>query len=352
MMLQQTLRGPRPGPAWRGRSGAIVVRPVPSGEPAKGQSNRSCRQAGPVAELATQNVWCGSNTQRARRGQNRKHEYVYNPIFDAPDAPRTILVPTPAAMNDPRPKVTRPADLPPYFASLCGEAPLLSREQEVHLFRKLNYLKYRAAKLSEAPSPVRPGATDCEEVARFEAEAQAVRNQIVRANLRLVVSIAKKQISASENCFELISDGNVSLIRAVEKFDYARGFRFSTYASRAIMKNYARSLSKDRTRRDRFVTGHEEQFQVAADHRTGEHESECVLQQMQEVLKGMLSRLERREHRIIVNRYGLNGDNKLTLEQLGEELGITKERVRQIESKAMEKLRKLAVEQHIDRPAS
>ena len=73
-------------------------------------------------------------------------------------------------------------------------------------------------------------------------EALAVKNQIIRANLRLVVSIAKKHVGRSDNFFELVSDGNMSLIRAVEKFDYARGNKFSTYASWAIMKNFIRSI--------------------------------------------------------------------------------------------------------------
>ena len=74
-------------------------------------------------------------------------------------------------------------------------------------------------------------------------EAVTTENQIVRANLRLVVSIAKRHVSPVENFFELVSDGNISLMRAVEKFDYSRGLKFSTYASWAIMKNFARTNS-------------------------------------------------------------------------------------------------------------
>jgi len=75
-----------------------------------------------------------------------------------------------------------------------------------------------------------------------------VQNQIIRANLRLVVSIAKKRVGATTaDLFELVSDGNMSLMRAVEKFDFSRGFKFSTYASWAIIKNFsAVSLVRDR----------------------------------------------------------------------------------------------------------
>jgi RNA polymerase primary sigma factor len=143
----------------------------------------------------------------------------------------------------------------------------------------------------------------------------------------------------------------MSLIRAVEKFDFARGFKFSTYASWAIMKNFARTIPEEKNRRDRFVTGHEEMFEAAADHRSDEHEYESDQRRNQEAVQGMLGRLNDRERQILVSRYGLGGASELTLEQLGRELGITKERVRQIESRAQEKLRKFAMEQRIDLPA-
>ncbi len=132
-------------------------------------------------------------------------------------------------------------------------------------------------------------------IERFQEEALAVKNQILRANLRLVVSIAKKRVGTANNFFELVSDGNMSLIRAVEKFDYSRGFKFSTYASWAIMKNFARSIPEEKNRRDRFVTGHEEMFEAAADHRTGEHEYENDHRRNQEAVQGMLGRLNDRE---------------------------------------------------------
>ncbi len=136
----------------------------------------------------------------------------------------------------------------------------------------------------------------------------------------------------------------------VEKFDYSRGNKFSTYASWAIMKNFARTIPEENYRRDRFVTGHEEMFEAAADTRTDEHEYETTQKRNQEAVKGMLGRLDDRERRIIISRYGINGVSEQTLEQLGRELGITKERVRQIESRAQEKLRRIAIEEKLDLP--
>ena len=90
--------------------------------------------------------------------------------------------------------------------------------------------------------------------------------------MRLVVSIAKRHAGQTENFFELLSDGNMSLIRAVEKFDFSRGNKFSTYASWAIMKNFARSIPDEKHHRERYVTGHEEVFDGAADNRSNEQD--------------------------------------------------------------------------------
>ena len=214
----------------------------------------------------------------------------------------------------------------------------------------MNFLKSRAARLRADLDPAKAKTAELDEIERLQEEALAVKNQIIRANLRLVVSIAKRHVGPSNNFFELVSDGNMSLIRAVEKFDFSRGNKFSTYASWAIMKNFARTIPEENYRRDRFVTGHEEMFEAAADNRTDEHEYESALKRMQEAIKGMLGKLDDRERRIIISRYGLGGVSEQTLEQLGRELGITKERVRQIESRAQDKLRKFAGEQKLDLP--
>jgi RNA polymerase primary sigma factor len=91
-------------------------------------------------------------------------------------------------------------------------------------------------------------------------------------------------------------------------------------------------------------------FEAAADTRTDEHEYETAQKRNEEAVKGMLGRLDDRERRIIISRYGINGASEQTLEQLGRELGITKERVRQIESRAQEKLRRIAIEEKLDLP--
>ena len=292
------------------------------------------------------------NEMRANRLLEQKIEAMSNSTFDDPQNASEILAPftVPADGKTPR-KVKSPEGVPPYLASLY-DVPLLTREQEAHLFRKMNYLKHQALRLRDNLDPLKASGSLLNEIDRLLEEALVVKNQIIRANLRLVVSIAKKHVGRSDNFFELVSDGNMSLIRAVEKFDYARGNKFSTYASWAIMKNFIRSIPIENHRRDRFVTGHEDLFEAAADNRTDEHEYESTQRRMRDAVKGMLGRLDDRERRIIISRFGLDGVGEQTLEQLGRELGVTKERVRQLEARAQNKLRKIAVEEKVEQAVS
>lgn len=289
---------------------------------------------------------------RARRIMELPLEYIPNPEFErilAEKCESEILGPMPASDAVlKRPKL--PPGLPPYLASLY-EVPLLTREQEVHLFRKMNYLKFKACKLRDQLDPARPRASLMEQIERLHDEAVAVKNEIISANLRLVVSIAKRHVGPMENFFELVSDGNISLIRAVEKFDFARGNKFSTYASWAIMKNFARTIPDEHRQRDRFRTSQAELFTTAADARTDQYEQEVAQYQREAAVQKILERLDERERTIIIKRFGLDrAQEPLTLKEVGAEIGVTKERVRQIEARTLSKLRKAAQEEMIEPP--
>lgn len=242
-----------------------------------------------------------------------------------------------------------PKGLPPELAALY-EVPLLNREQEAHLFRQMNYLKYLASKQRERIDLHKARATDLDQLESLLAQAQDVKERLVSANMRLVASIVKRHAGPNDNFFELLSDGNLSLLRAVEKFDFSRGNKFSTYASWAIMKNFARSIPEQKHHRERFVTGHDEMFESAADIRTDEQEIVASAERAHHAVNRLLDRLDERERRIIQMRAGLNAEHRFTLEQVGKELGITKERVRQLEARGMEKLRVLAHEEHVEMP--
>ncbi|MCA9044978.1 MAG: sigma-70 family RNA polymerase sigma factor, partial [Planctomycetaceae bacterium] len=243
-----------------------------------------------------------------------------------------------------------PPGLPHYLASLYT-VPLLTREEEQYYFRKMNYLKFKAVQLRESLDPRKPRAKELDALETLVEQAVQVKNFLIRSNLRLVVSIAKKHMTPTANFFEMVSDGNMSLFRAIEKFDYTKGNKFSTYATWAIMKNYARSIPTELTRRDRFRTGTEDVFMFSPEERGSQYEAESNNAQQHQVIMSILDQLDERERNIIVHRYGLErGSEPETLEQVGTRLGVTKERIRQIESRAMQKLRKIAVDEKLDIP--
>ncbi len=280
---------------------------------------------------------------------NLSLDYVANPNFPRIRNTAAILDPMPESENTARkPKI--PADLPSYLASLY-EVPLLTREQEQYLFRKFNYAKYSANRLRKKLDSNRPQIRLMDEIETLYEQAVATKNLIIRANLRLVVSIAKRYVGPQENFFELVSDGNASLIRAAEKFDFSRGFKFSTYASWAIMKNYARSIPNELRHRERFRTSHDELFAVTEERRTNSMGQELEHRGRISEIRKILTRLDDREQKIIIHRFGLDySQEPQTLKQVGETMGVTKERVRQIESRALDKLRVAVKEDRIDPP--
>jgi RNA polymerase primary sigma factor/RNA polymerase sigma factor len=289
------------------------------------------------------------NEMRARRILELPLDYMYHESFEEPDVEREILGLMPEPESKPR-KARMPAGLPPYLSALY-DVPLLTREQERYLFRKFNYLKHKASRLREKLHPARARATLMDRIEKTYDEAVRTKNQIVQSNLRLVVSIAKRHVTATDEFFELVSDGNMSLIRAVEKFDYSRGNKFSTYASWAIMKNFARTIPEQFKHRDRFRTSHDEMFNATQDDRSDQYQQESDQHVREQQINRILSRLDEREQKIIINRFGLDHNQEpRTLKQVGADLGVTKERVRQIEARALNKLRMAAQEEKIDLP--
>jgi len=276
---------------------------------------------------------------RVRTWQQSPPPFVYNDLFAAPDADRLILeVPEPAASD--AALARPPASVPAYLRSLY-RTPLLSREQEYDLFRRYNYLKFKAHRLIQALRPAEAGADACRQVEEWLARAEEVKQRIIRANLRLVVSVAKRHVGTSSNFFEVVSDGNVSLMRAVERFDFSLGNKFSTYATWAIMKNFARSIPEQHYHYARYVTGQELALETAADP-TPAPASDSDRRKVREIIARGLTELTQREREIVRGHFGLFGDGvPQTLEQLGERFGVTKERVRQIELRALARLREV-----------
>jgi len=292
------------------------------------------------------------NEVKARRLLAQPLDYIYHSSFEEPATEAEILAPMPglAEYEVQRGRMRVPKDAPPELASLY-ELPLLNKEQEQHLFRKMNFLKHKARMLRARLDPASARSQELNAIEDYQNQATAIKDQLISCNMRLVVAIAKRHAGQADNFFELLSDGNMSLIRAVEKFDFARGNKFSTYASWAIMKNFARSIPEENRRRERYLTGHEEMFDIAPDNRSDEQEMLTSVEQKKVCVNRLLQYLDPREREIIRMRAGLDNYNEgMTLEEIGHQLGITKERVRQLNVRIMAKLRHIAKEQRIDLP--
>jgi len=300
--------------------------------------------------ITASSVYRSIHEAEAKRLLDQPVDYIYHESFDDPSMAAEIAGPMPDAEDyeAKRNALKVPKDAPPELASLYN-LPLLSKEQEQHLFRKMNYLKHKVAQLRVKINPSKARTQDFKEVEVLQEQASAIKDHLISCNMRLVVAIAKRHAAQSDNFFELLSDGNMSLIRAVEKFDYSRGNKFSTYASWAIMKNFARSIPEEKRRRERYVTGSEEAFTATPDMRSDEQEIVASVEQTKHRVNRLLEYLEPREQQIVKMRAGLDSYSEgMTLEEIGQQLGITKERVRQLNVRIMTKLRTIAKEQKMD----
>ncbi len=275
-----------------------------------------------------------------------------------------------------------------------GRISLLTAREETQLAQQLERGDLAAARLRSDGFVHEERST----LQQWVYEGEGARQHLIQANLRLVVSIAKKYVGRGLGFLDLIQEGNIGLMRATEKFDYTKGFKFSTYATWWIRQAITRSIS-DQSRTIRLPvhvgetinrvkkTSHrlqqllereptpeeiaqaleipEEKVRrvleasrqpVSLEQPVGD-EGDSVLgdfiederalapidtaaqQLMREQIEGVLARLPERERKIIQLRYGLNDGRYRTLEEVGKEFGITRERIRQIESKVLKKLR-------------
>ena len=277
-----------------------------------------------------------------------------------------------------------------------ARVPLLTTEEEVDLAKRIERGKLsegKQAKLNGNPSPESRA-----DMQRHIEDARGARDHLIKANTRLVVSIAKKYMSRGVPFLDLIQEGNLGLMKAVEKFDYTRGFRFSTYATWWIRQTITRAIAdqgrtirvpvhmSDRIRRLYKVAremeqelgrkpnpdeiadklgvdsrkvqwmmrvswrplslespvGEEEDSELGSfveDENTPTPTQSAYQNLLRDKIEEVLSTLSPREARILRLRFGLHNGRPYTLEEVGQKFGLTRERIRQIEGKALRRLR-------------
>jgi len=278
-------------------------------------------------------------------------DYVDNDEFHAPRARRRLF-----DQADP----VRRADVGWYqplmhdngssspASSTSKESIVLTRDEEATLFLQYNYARFMVASIQKRVGTKKPTSKQSTEVLSWYRTARALRDQIAESNLALVLAMAKRIRINAQDFSDQISEGNMALLRSVDKFDISRGFKFSTYACRAILKAFARQGMKDTRHRNRFPTTFDpmmESCDAAADRRQQE-EHDGALEVKQLMLNNDVD-LSEIEQVVLQHRFGFEtgrSGRPMTLTQVGTLIGVTKERVRQIQNKALTKLRE-AVEQ-------
>ncbi|AJI79117.1 MULTISPECIES: sigma-70 family RNA polymerase sigma factor [Corynebacterium] len=287
------------------------------------------------------------------------------------------------------------ADLVRVYLNGIGKTALLSAEDEVELAQAIEVGLYAEYKLANAEKLTRAEKRDLKILAR---EGKKARSHLLEANLRLVVSLAKRYTGRGMPLLDLIQEGNLGLIRAMEKFDYAKGFKFSTYATWWIRQAITRGMA-DQSRTIRLPVHLVEQVnklsrikremyqslgreatneELAEESGIEESKIEMLLRQSRDPvsldmpvgtdeeaplgdfiedaeatdaetavvasmrhsdIRSVIGSLEEREQDVIRLRYGLDDGVPRTLDQIGRKFGLSRERVRQIEREVMAKLR-------------
>ena len=276
---------------------------------------------------------------RLRRIIAEPIEFLDHELFSKPTALRKIFSANPEVLDATRPWCN---------ASDTSALPsvTLTTEKEQKLFIRLNYARSQMVQILKSCAGKRLTAKTASELLGWHAQAMAARCEIVQANVPLVLAMAKRTRLGSVDYAELISEGNMALLRSVDKFDCSRGFKFSTYACRAILKSFSRVAMRASRYRGRFPTEFDPSLEKSdyLEQQRNEAEADCV-DDLRGILAENLADLNDVESKVIQARFalgaveGMHGDGPKTLEQVGMLIGVTKERVRQIQNRALQKLR-------------
>jgi RNA polymerase primary sigma factor len=283
-----------------------------------------------------------------------KCDYVDNEAFDKPRAERMLFDEAPPIAKPDtswyHPLMENTTDSRALGYGSGSGAVLLTAAEERALFLQFNYCRFRACQIVEkireaGDRPIKPQLA--RDLLHWHRKSEAFRDQIAQTNLALVLAMAKRTRMGEVDFADLVSEGNMALLRAVDKFDVARGFKFSTYACRAILKAFSRMGVKHSKYRQLFPTDFDPKLERSdyMERKRDDHEDDCV-DEIRRIIHENRAELTDIEQEVIEHRFALGEKQKrqgdaspLTLEQVGRIIGVTKERVRQIQNKALQKIR-------------
>jgi len=274
------------------------------------------------------------NQARAMKILEEQIDYVFSAEFLEDDADEKML----GDAGENRRNLSAGKAVAPL--SISG-TPLLDKEEEQALFRRYNYIKHKICGLRAELNPKRyVPAKLLARIEQLKKMAVETKNEILEANLRLVVSVARKHAGQLISVSDLISEGTLCLMKAVETFDFTRGTRFSTYATWALMRHFARTVPEKNYELGRFVSVDEETLDSLRSAAPNTADGAGLLEELRSKLDRAVRLLSEREQTVIRLRFGLDADSESqTLAQVGEKLGVSRERVRQIEAEALKKMK-------------
>ena len=225
---------------------------------------------------------------------------------------------------------------------LKGTPQLMKAPEEKLMFLRFNFAKRKLVKLQKKAQRDGLDKELAVQVIEWHRRFEHFREYLVRTNLALVLAMAKRTRLGDVDFAEIVSEGNMALMRAVDKFNVDKGFKFSTYACRAILKAFSRTAMKANRHRTKFPVEFEPDLEKSdwADKKRDQVEEDCI-DELKAIVERNLADLSSVEQTVIKQRFNWNqsNDESLTLEDVGKIIGVTKERVRQIQNKALAKIR-------------
>ena len=269
----------------------------------------------------------------------QKYEFIDDPRLDEADIEAELFADDPDATARDVRTPGQPATVPSRFVKM-------TIEQEQATFLRYNYARREVVWLLAGRKPSRPiSLVTGRAIVKWHRRVLAIRSDIVNSNFPLVLAMAKHSRFNALDISEMISEGNMALLRSINKYNLSKGFRFSSYACRSILKAFSRVALRTSRYRSRFPTEYDESIDRSDHHETRRRERrEYFLEELQTVLNKNAAHLSEVERLVIAERFALESGKigeveAKTLGEVGEMVGLTKERVRQIQNRALEKLR-------------